>query len=252
MMLRAALAGLAMLALAASAQAQAADTREIGARFCGSNHQAGEDAAQYETRLEAEDMLPEWIWDAVDKMESGPEIMTFGFHVVGGERVLVANGVIDDKAADRFRKALKKHAPIGEIWFNSPGGNSEVGMEMGRILHDEFGQAGARVRAGEGCASACSTAFLGGFMREVEPGGLYGVHMYSTSLKGAGHIDLSEALFNDIQWQGAKGASGRLTYVQQMGISLKWLELWSTTPPGCMTFLSQDELKTTLVSNVVR
>jgi hypothetical protein len=252
MMLRAVLAGLAILAAHAPVQAQASDNREIGARFCGSNRQAGEDAARYEARLEAEDMLPKWIWDAVDKMESGPETMSFNFHVVGGERVLAANGVIDDKAADRFRKALRKHAPVGEVWFNSPGGNSEVGMEMGRILHDEFEQAGVRVRAGEGCASACSTAFLGGFMREIEPGGLYGVHMYSTSLKGAGHIDLSEALFNDIQWQGAKGASGRLIYVQQMGISLKWLDLWSTTPPGCMTFLSQDELKATLVSNVIR
>lgn len=251
MMIRAVLAGLVILAASAPSQAQAGDSREIGARFCGSNRQAGEDAAQFEARLEAEDMLPEWIWDAVDTMESGADTMSFSFRVVGGERVLLATGVIDGKAADRFRKALKRHAPVGEVWFNSPGGNSEVGMEMGRILHDEFGQVGARVRAGEGCASACSTAFLGGFMRVVEPGGLYGVHMYSTSLKGAGHVDLSEALFNDIQWQGAKGASGRLIYVQQMGISLKWLDLWSTTPPGCMTFLSQDELKATLVSNIV-
>jgi hypothetical protein len=251
MMLRAVLAGMAVFGEVSFAEAQTADARQIGARFCGASHQAGEDADQHQARLEAEDRLPPWIWEAVEDMESGPEIMNFSLQRVGKERILSATGVIDDKAAERFRKALKRHAPVSEVWFNSPGGNSEVGMEMGRILHDEFVQVGARVRAGEGCASACSTAFLGGFMRVVEPGGLYGVHMYSTSLKDAGHIDLSEALFNDIQWAGAKGASGRLIYVQQMGVSLKWLDLWSTTPPGCMTFLSQDELANTLVNNLV-
>ena len=89
-------------------------------------------------------------------------------------------------------------------------------------------------------------------MRTVEPGAVYGVHMYSTDAQGLGRVELSKDVFNDIQWQGARGASERLIYVQQMGISAKWLELWSMTPPGCMTFLSQDDLKATLVNNVVR
>ncbi len=175
--------------------------------------------------------------------------MSFSFRVVGGERVLLATGVIDGKAADRFRKALKRHAPVGEVWFNSPGGNSEVGMEWATCTMNSGRSASECVP--EGCASACSTAFLGGFMRERGAGRPVRCSHVFDQPAGFGHVDLSEALFNDIQWQGAKGASGRLIYVQKMGISLKWLDLRSTTPPGCMTFLSQDELKATLVSNIV-
>jgi hypothetical protein len=240
---------LASLAIA-PAFAQTPDN-QLGARICGAGQQISESEAQYEARLAAEDRMPEWIWAAVDTMQDAPDRMTFTFRVAGGERVLVADGLIDRNAAVHLRRALKRHAPISEIWFNSPGGDSEVGMEMGHILRDEFGQVGVRVRAGEGCASACSTAFLGGFMRMVEPGALYGVHMYSTDARGLGGVELSKDVFNDIQWQGARGASERLIYVQQMGISLKWLDLWSATPPGCMTFLSQDELGATLVNNVV-
>lgn len=242
---------LASLALAAPVQAQGGKL-ELGARVCGNARLADETPAQHEARLDREDHLPDWIWNAIDTMHAVPERMSFTFKVVGDERILLATGVIDDSAAVNLRRALKRHAPVSEIWFNSPGGNSVVGMEMGRVLHDEFGQTSVRVRTGQGCASACSTAFLGGFMRTVEPGAVYGVHMYSTDAQGLGRVELSKDVFNDIQWQGARGASERLIYVQQMGISAKWLELWSMTPPGCMTFLSQDDLKATLVNNVVR
>ncbi len=242
---------LACLATLAPAFAQGGDV-ELGARMCGGARLMDETPAQHEARLEHEDSLPDWIWNAVDTMQAVPDKMDFKLRIVAGERVLIAEGLIDAGAADRFRRALKRNSSVAEIWLNSPGGDSEVGMEMGRILHDEFGRVGVRVKAGEGCASACSTAFLGGFMRTVEPGAVYGVHMYSTNLDGFGDVGLSREVFNDIQWQGARGASERLIYVQKMGISIKWLDLWSMTPPGCMTFLSQEELKATLVNNVVR
>jgi hypothetical protein len=72
--------------------------------------------------------------------------------------------------------------------------------------------------------------------------------MYATVLDGPG--ERSAAAFNDIQWQGAMGAAERMRYVQEMGVSVRWLEIWSSTRPGCMTFMSQDELVSTFVSNI--
>jgi hypothetical protein len=106
------------------------------------------------------------------------------------------------------------------------------------------------VKAGNGCASACSTAFLGGLMRRVEPGAIYGVHMYSTQIDGAGPA-VTQDLFNDIQWQGAMGATERIFYAQEMGVTRKWASIWSGTRPGCMTFMSQTELSSTLVNNLL-
>lgn len=242
----------AITVVAAPAAASAQLGLDVGARICGGDRQRGENDEDYRARLFREDAIPAWIWTAIDAMQAAPEEMKFTPRLVDGERILIAEGLIDDNAAARLAEALRRNAPVSEIWFNSPGGNSEVGMEIGHLLRDRFDRVSVRVRAGQGCASACSTAFLGGFMRTVEPGAVYGVHMYSSKPDGLGRLRLSEELFNDIQWQGAKGASERLAYVQQMGISVKWLDLWSTTPPGCMTFLSHDEMQKTLVDNVIR
>ena len=87
-------------------------------------------------------------------------------------------------------------------------------------------------------------------MRRVEPGAVYGVHMYSTQVDGTGPA-VTQALFNDIQWQGAMGATERIAYAQEMGVTRKWASIWSGTRPGCMTFMSQAELSETLVNNLL-
>jgi hypothetical protein len=245
--LAALLAG-AALAAGEAAIAQDGATLEIGARVCGEARLRDETLAEFEQRQEAEGNTPGWIWLAIDTMQAGPDAMTFSLREVNGVRVLYANGAIDEHANDNLKAALIRHAPVEEVWLNSEGGSSRVGVQMGHTLR-EHGLI-TMVKAGNGCASACSTAFLGGLMRRVEPGAIYGVHMYSTQIDGAGPA-VTQDLFNDIQWQGAMGATERIFYAQEMGVTRKWASIWSGTRPGCMTFMSQTELSSTLVNNLL-
>ncbi|HVY89781.1 MAG TPA: hypothetical protein VG942_12985 [Hyphomonadaceae bacterium] len=231
---------------------------EIGAQICGADPLPGETKDEFNSRAERENNTPDWIWDDLDAMQAAPKNMTFTLRQVGNDRVLLANGGIDDNAADRLKTALRNYSPVNEVWFNSPGGNSFVGVQMGDILRQNM--VTTRVKAGSGCASACSTAFLGGMMRRVEPGAAYGVHMFTTEIsdgtakaisdQSKGGKSSSQQMYNDIQWLGAKGATERLQYVQRMGVSTHWLDVWSSTRPGCMTFLSQDEMHRFFVNNI--
>lgn len=239
---------LTALAIAAPAASQPPVNTELGARICGLDPLPNESDADFNRRRVSERTVPDWIWAAYDAMQAVPNRMTFTLRRNGDERVLIATGLIDERAVANLRTALKRNAPISEIWFNSPGGDSRVGVEMGHLIRAE--QLAVRVRPGAGCASACSTAFLGGVIRKVEPGAVYGVHMYATVPAGQASGSLATASFNDIQWMGAMGAAERMNYVQEMGISVKWLDIWSATRPGCMTFLSQTELRSTFVNNV--
>jgi hypothetical protein len=238
-------AGVAVL-MASPAFAQIGRNQEIGARICPSQRMIHESQDQYERRLLDESDTPDWIWSAVETMQAVPDRMSFEFRIVGGTRVLIATGQVDKGAPFRLETALKRNYPVHEVWFNSPGGDSYAGVEMGDILRRE--PLVTRVRSGNGCASACSTAFLGGMMRQVEPGAVYGVHMYTTEINGTDVLD--QETFNAVQWGGAQGAAERMAYVERMGVSIKWLQLWSGTAPGCMTFMSQDELHDSFVNNL--
>lgn len=245
--LAALLAGVALW-VAAPAVAQESAPLDVGAKVCGDAQLRDETIAEYDARQEAEGLTPGWIWLAIDTMQAGPDMMTFSLRDVNGVRVLYANGDIDERANDNLKAALARHGPVEEVWLNSEGGNSRVGVQMGHTLREQG--LITMVKAGNGCASACSTAFLGGLMRRVEPGAIYGVHMYSTQIDGSGPA-VTQDLFNDIQWQGAMGATERIFYAQEMGVTRKWATIWSSTRPGCMTFMSQAELSSTLVNNLL-
>ncbi len=244
-------AGLMALTLASAlphAVAQPGENMELGARVCGSERLLDETPDEFHQRIEDESYTPDWIWTAIDGMQGGPDRMAFTIRNISGERVLFANGLIDELANENLKAALARHAPVSEVWFNSPGGNSRIGVQMAHTLRSE-GLITA-VKAGHGCASACSTAFLGGIMRRVEPGAIYGVHMYSTQINGSGPA-ISQDIYNDIQWQGAMGATERIFFAQEMGVTRKWASIWSGTRPGCMTFMSQSELSASLVNNLI-
>src|SRR5262249_680969 len=150
----------------------------VGAQICGADPLPDETQDEFNRRVDRERNIPDWIWDDLDAVQAAPKDMTFTLRLIGNDRVLLASGGIDDDAADRLSRALQTNAPVNEVWFNSPGGNSFVGVQMGDILRKNM--VTTRVKAGSGCASACSTAFLGGVMRKVEPGAAYGVHMFTT------------------------------------------------------------------------
>ena len=251
--------GCSIMAMGAPAFSQSGGSDralELGAQVCGGVKLAFETEPEFRARMEREVNTPSWVYAAERAMFEGGDRMSFTARMENGQKILMASGAIDDGAAERLRAALKANSPIGEVWFNSPGGNSRVGTEMGEILRSEM--IATRVRKGHGCASACSTAFIGGIIRDVEPGAGYGVHMYSTQLSDdavdylrSSMVDKASAqsTYNTAQQRGAEGAAVRAEYVLKMGVSTKWLGVWSRTNPGCMTYMSQQELRDLFVDN---
>jgi hypothetical protein len=227
--------------------AAGSNLKERGGLICfNAGQMAHESQAEYQQRVSAQRALPDWIFDSIDKMQSGPATMTITFRQVGNDRVLIANGEVDNNAAARLSGALSQYGPIHEVWFNSPGGSSYQGVLMGEMLREHG--ASTRVLAGDGCASACSTAFLGGIMRRVEPGAVYGIHIYSRPLDTYGPASQDEQ--NALVQREVREATQRSFYVSKMGVGKLWLDLWSNTNPGCMTFMSQREMRDSFVNNI--
>jgi hypothetical protein len=242
---------IAASALPAAAQSggpsAGSNLKERGGLICfNAGQMAHESQAEYQQRVSAQRALPDWIFDSIDKMQSGPATMTITFRQVGNDRVLIANGEVDNNAAARLSGALSQYGPIHEVWFNSPGGSSYQGVLMGEMLREHG--ASTRVLAGDGCASACSTAFLGGIMRRVEPGAVYGIHIYSRPLDTYGPASQDEQ--NALVQREVREATQRSFYVSKMGVGKLWLDLWSNTNPGCMTFMSQREMRDSFVNNI--
>jgi len=104
--------------------------------------------------------------------------MTFRLDTTGGQRVLIADGGVDEGAAARLDAALKQHQPVEELWVRSPGGNAAEGNQLGRVIR-RWGVP-TRVPAGWWCISACNFMFFGGPIRTIDDGGVFAVHMFTS------------------------------------------------------------------------
>ena len=151
--------------------------------------------------------------------------------VIGTKRILVLDGGIDAGAAARTERALATLGPFDEVWLNSPGGNPRQGVAMGKALRAQGVL--VRIPAGNWCISACNFAFLGGAIRGIDPGGQYGVHMFTAVTEGsrpawADYVKKrgDEGLFNAIQAReqgSALVALEQADFIIRMGVSRKLL-----------------------------
>jgi len=95
----------------------------------------------------------------------------------GRRNLLFAWGHIDSGDSERFRAAIEAAKPIQEVIFFSGGGVLEEGLQIGRIIRAE--KLTTRIRRGMACISACNFMFMGGVVRSIDPGGIFGVHMFA-------------------------------------------------------------------------
>jgi hypothetical protein len=154
--------------------------------------------------------------------------MRFTLDTSNGQRVLRAEGEIDEDAPARLQDALQANAPIDEIWFRSPGGDARAGNEAGKLIR----KAGIPTRVPDGwaCFSACNFMFMGGPVRFVDSGGLFVVHMFThlgdkdavRSELSKGH-DQAIGLIGDVEQDSALLASEDNDFLIRMGVSRKLL-----------------------------
>ncbi|MER9597076.1 MULTISPECIES: hypothetical protein [unclassified Mesorhizobium] len=93
----------------------------------------------------------------------------------GFRYILISGDFASQDDLSVFEALARSNASVA-VTFQSPGGNIQKAMELGRLIR-RLGLNTAQFRAAE-CASACSLAFLGGVMRYADPGSI-GVHKSS-------------------------------------------------------------------------
>lgn len=154
--------------------------------------------------------------------------MKFTLDTSSGNRVLRAEGQIDEDVAARLTDALKQEAPIDEIWLRSPGGIARAGNEAGKVIRASG--IPTRIPQGWACFSACNFMFMGGVIRFVDSGGLFVVHMFThVADKEAVRSELSKgtdkavALIGDVEQDSAMLASEDNDFLIRMGVSRKLL-----------------------------
>jgi hypothetical protein len=103
--------------------------------------------------------------------------MRLSMQQINGHPIMLAEGQIDDNLIPRLEAFFRAHPEPYEIWLRSPGGNARVGTQAGRMIRDR--RLNTRIPAGWACFSACNFMFMGGDMRNVDPGGLFIVHMFT-------------------------------------------------------------------------
>ena len=154
--------------------------------------------------------------------------MRFTLDTSSGQRVLRAEGLIDEDMPLRLEEALKTHAPVDEIWLRSPGGVALAGNAAGKIIR----KAGlpTRIPAGWACFSACNFVFMGGPIRFVDDGAYFVVHMFThVSDKDAVRSELAKGtdnaigLIGDVEQDSALLASEDNDFLIRMGVSRKLL-----------------------------
>jgi hypothetical protein len=154
--------------------------------------------------------------------------MRFTLDTSSGQRVLHAEGLIDEDVPAKLEDALKTDQPIDEIWLRSPGGIARAGNEAGKIIRKSG--IPTRIPAGWACFSACNFMFMGGAVRFVDQGGLFVVHMFThVSDKEAVRSELAKGtdkaigLIGDVEQDSALLASEDNDFLIRMGVSRKLL-----------------------------
>jgi hypothetical protein len=154
--------------------------------------------------------------------------MKFTLDTSSGQRILKAEGQIDEDVPAKLKDALANNGQIDEIWLRSPGGVARAGNEAGKIIRASG--IPTRIPDGWACFSACNFMFMGGAVRFVDAGGLFIVHMFThvgdkEAVKSelAKGTDQAIGLIGDVEQDSAMLASEDNDFLIRMGVSRKLL-----------------------------
>ena len=126
------------------------------------------------------------------------------------------------------------------VVFNSPGGNVGSAIQLGRMIR-AAGLDTLQVRQLQ-CVSACSLAFIGGVRRVADPGSI-GVHRSSFTPDSGMSTDEAVARVQ-------AGTAQIMSYLGEMGVDPKLMELALSYDKSDMRYLSASEMTDLRVTNV--
>ena len=95
----------------------------------------------------------------------------------GTNTVLVIRGAFKPDSFDKVWRAVQAKQTYSEVWLCSPGGDVDAGMKLGRYFASLRSK--VRVPAGFSCASSCTNAILGGYLRTIDNNSSFIIHSSS-------------------------------------------------------------------------
>ena len=148
--------------------------------------------------------------------------LKFSLVALAGKPLLLISGTFTAGDSIRLGDFLTANSPIAEVWFDSGGGDAAEGPKVGEVLRSHH--LATRVASGYACISSCSMAFLGGTLRYVDTGALYGIHTFydDKALEEVAGLKSDDAMRNRLHKseQGNAILAGEIQrYGQKMGIS---------------------------------
>jgi len=171
---------------------------------------------------------------------------------VSGVPSVYLDGTIDTEAPRRFAQLVSEgRIPLGSnVFLNSPGGDLEAGLQLGRLFRASQLQTWVAVQAGADgaqaspafCASACAYAYLGGKYR-IAPSSNehFGVHQFYMAGSSTGDVSTIEQASADI-----------VQFLRDMGIDPGLFSVATAAAPSQVNWLSgEDMLKYGLSNNGV-
>jgi hypothetical protein len=176
---------------------------------------------------------------------------------------IAAEGTIVPETPKKAEEFLKAN-PHQLVYLNSPGGDLQAGVELGRLfrkrsIHVVVGhtppppdpESSATYPEEGRCVSACSYAFLGGVTRNAEKNEI-GIHQFSWQLNNFA-LESNKSVQNTIgsnagfALSSAQKVAGYLiAYVREMGVDPQFVSVASSTED--IHYLSEQELTSFRVS----
>jgi hypothetical protein len=189
---------------------------------------------------------------------------------------IAVEGFFDASAAGRATAFLRRHAARKlPVFFQSPGGNTDAAMALGRQLRQMGITAGVGATIPRGCesvfdqsqacnaakrssqpvladwrpdgicSSACVWTLLGAKVRQVPPAARVGVHAtkYTLVLKyTSGRVQQVSAQQSLYKTRHAEALASTRRYMREMGINPTLLDTAEKTPHENIHYLSRDEI----------
>lgn len=155
---------------------------------------------------------------------------------------ILAKGTITEDTPKFFEQIITDK-PNTEIFLDSVGGSMVGGTELGKLFNKHkvdvyvapsvtyYTILGDKTVSNMKCYSACAYAFLGGQNRLVEDGGLYGVHSHRSVSTKENSMVGNQLIQNFL-----------LTYLEQVNITKKYLEIANSVASDDMKILTQEEM----------
>jgi hypothetical protein len=160
---------------------------------------------------------------------------------VAGVPSVYLDGTIDPDAPRRFAQLVADgRIPLGSnVYLNSPGGDLEAGLRLGRLFRASQTQTWVAAQPdGNGkqgsayCASACAYAYLGGKFR-IAPSSTehYGVHQFYVPGTSVGDVSKIEQVSADI-----------VQFLRDMGIDPGLFSVATAAAPTQVYWFSGEEM----------